>query len=204
MKTIVKILVTAALLVLNLSNANAVAAEVGHPAPNFTLTDVTGASHSLAELKGKTVVLEWVNPECPFVQKHYDHSGNIPKLQKAATADGVVWLSINSTAPGKEGDYDATAVKAWETRVHFAATAYLRDQDGKVGRLYDARTTPHLFVINPDGNLVYAGGIDSIRSARVEDIAKADNYVSDALADVKAGKPVRTATSRPYGCAVKY
>jgi len=205
MKNIAKLLVAAvALLALNLAAARAATAEVGHPAPDFTLTDLAGTSHSLSEFKGKTVVLEWVNPECPFVQKHYDHSGNIPKLQKTATADGVIWLSINSTAPGKEGDYDAAAVEAWQARVHSAATAYLRDQDGKVGRLYDARTTPHLFVINAQGNLVYAGGIDSIRSTRVEDIAKATNYVGDALADVKAGKPVRKATSQPYGCAVKY
>lgn len=205
MKTIAKLLTTATmLLVLNLSAANAATAEVGHPAPDFTLTDVTGASHSLAEFKGRTVVLEWVNPECPFVQKHYDHSGNIPKLQQSATADGVVWLSINSTSPGKEGDYDPAAVKVWQTKVHAAATAYLRDPTGKVGKLYDARTTPHIFIINPQGDLVYAGGIDSIRSARVEDIARATNYVSDALADVKAGKPVRKATSQPYGCAVKY
>ena len=205
MKTIAKILTAAAiLLVLSLVPGKAATAEVGHPAPDFKLTDIDGVSHTLADFKGKTVVIEWVNPECPFVQKHYDQSGNIPKLQKSATANGVVWLSINSTAPGKEGDYPTSAVKAWQERVHWAATAYFRDQDGKVGKLYDARTTPHIFIIDPHGNLVYAGGIDSIRSSRVEDIAKATNYVSDALADVKAGKPVRKATSQPYGCAVKY
>ncbi len=205
MKTLAKFLTAAAtLLLLTFSPARAAGAEVGQPAPQFSLTDLSGATHSLADFKGKTVVLEWVNPECPFVQKHYDHSGNIPKLQTSAIADGVVWLSINSTAPGKEGDYDVATAKAWQARIHSAATAYLRDPDGKVGHLYDARTTPHLFVIDPQGKLVYAGGIDSIRSTRVEDIAKATNYVSDALADVKAGKPVRQATSKPYGCSVKY
>jgi len=204
MKTILRILAAAGLLAALTSGLVAATAEVGQAAPGFTLTGLDGATHSLADFKGKTVVLEWVNPECPFVQKHYDHSGNIPKLQQAATADGVVWLTINSAAPGKDGDYDAAAVRKWQARIHSAATAYLRDQDGKVGRLYDARTTPHVFVINAEGRLVYAGGIDSIRSARVEDIASATNYVSDALADVKAGKPVRKATSQPYGCSVKY
>lgn len=204
MKTIARILTTAALAAVLSTGLFAVTAEVGQAAPDFTLTAIDGTSHALSEFKGKTVVLEWVNPECPFVQKHYDHSGNIPKLQKSATADGVIWLSVNSSAPGKEGDYDVAAAKAWQARVHSAATAYFRDQDGKVGKLYDARTTPHIFVIDPQGKLVYAGGIDSIRSTRVEDIAKATNYVSDALADVKAGRSVRKATSQPYGCAVKY
>lgn len=179
-------------------------AEVGKAAPDFTLTDINGNKHSLSDFKGKTVVLEWVNPECPFVVKHYDKSGNMPKLQQAATADGVVWLSINSAAAGKEGDYDAAQVQGWQQRVHAAATAYFRDQDGKVGRLYDARTTPHMYVIDAGGTLVYAGGIDSIRSSRVEDIAHATNYVAAALADLKAGKPVHTANAQPYGCSVKY
>src|SRR4051812_40822877 len=204
MKTIAQMLTTAVLMAVLNTGLVAATAEVGQPAPDFTLTAIDGSKHALSEFKGRTVVLEWVNPECPFVQKHYDHSGNIPKLQKTATDDGVVWLSINSAAPGKEGDYDVAAAKAWQARVHSAATAYFRDQDGKVGKLYDARTTPHVFVINAEGKLVYAGGIDSIRSTRVEDIAKATHYVSDALADVKAGTPVRKATSQPYGCAVKY
>ena len=204
MKSFLRLLLTAVALFAGLGLSRAATAKVGQAAPDFTLTDVNGVKHSLSEFKGKTVVLEWVNPECPFVQKHYDHSGNIPGLQKAATADGVVWLSINSAAAGKEGDYDPARVKAWQQRIHSAATDYFRDQDGKVGQLYDARTTPHLFIINGSGTLVYAGGIDSIRSTRVEDIAKATNYVREALADVKAGKPVRTPTSQPYGCAVKY
>jgi glutathione peroxidase-family protein len=180
------------------------AVEVGQVAPDFTLQDLSGVSRSLSDYRGKTIVLEWVNPECPFVQKHYDHSGNIPKIQKNATADGTIWLSINSAAPGKDGDYDPAAAKAWQERVHSNATDYFRDRNGKVGKLYDARTTPHLFIIDPKGVLVYEGGIDSIRSTRVEDIAKATNYVTGALADLREGRPVQHPTSRPYGCSVKY
>jgi hypothetical protein len=204
MKIIPRILSATVMLIALSITLKAASAEVGQTAPDFTLTDLAGNRHSLSDYKGKTVVLEWVNPECPFVQKHYDHSGNIPRLQKNATADGVVWLSINSAAPGKDGDYDTADAKAWQERVHSHATDYFRDQNGKVGKLYDARTTPHLFIIDAKGVLVYAGGIDSIRSARVEDISKATNYVAAALADLKAGKSVEHATSRPYGCSVKY
>ncbi len=204
MKSLTKILLAGVASLAALGLGRAATAEVGRAAPDFTLTDISGKAHSLSEFKGKTVVLEWVNPECPFVMKHYDHSGNMPKTQQAATADSVVWLSINSAAPGKEGDYDPAQVKAWQDRIHSAATAYLRDQTGAVGHLYDARTTPHMYVIDPAGTLVYAGGIDSIRSSKTEDIAKATNYVNAALADLKAGRPVRTKNAQPYGCSVKY
>jgi hypothetical protein len=204
MKNITRLLLGVAAIAAGTTGLQAATAEVGQAAPDFTLTDINGNRHALSDFKGKTVVLEWVNPLCPFVQKHYDQSGNIPKLQKSATGDGVVWLTINSAAPGKEGDYDSAQVRDWQKRINSSATAYLRDQEGKVGRMYDARTTPHMYVINPGGTLVYAGGIDSIRSSRVEDIGKATNYVTEALADVKAGKAVRTAHSRPYGCSVKY
>jgi hypothetical protein len=180
------------------------AATVGQPAPAFTLIDLNGKTLSLADFKGKVVVLEWTNPECPFVKKHYDKSGNMPATQKSAVADGVIWLSINSSAAGKEGDYDVAAAKLWLAAEKSAATAYLRDIDGKVGHLYGAKTTPHLFVINAEGVLVYAGAIDSIRSANPSDIAKAENYVSSALAAIKAGKPVEKANTQPYGCSVKY
>lgn len=180
------------------------AATVGQPAPAFTLTDLDGKTHSLSDFKGKTVVLEWVNPECPFVVKHYEKSGNLPATQKAAVEDGVVWLLINSAAPGKQGDYDVTAAKAWLEKNKAAATAYLRDPDGKVGKAYDAKTTPHMYVINPQGILVYNGAIDSKRSANAKDIESAENYVKSALAALKAGEPVATATSQPYGCSVKY
>lgn len=180
------------------------APEVGKPAPDFTLTDITGTAHQLSSFAGKTVVLEWVNPECPFVVKHYEKSGNMPKTQKAALADGVVWLQINSGHAGAQGDFEPAKVKEWMTKTGASSSAYFRDADGKVGKLYDARTTPHMFVINPQGVLVYAGGIDDIRSANPDDIAKATNYVTAALADLKAGRAVQTATSRPYGCSVKY
>jgi len=180
------------------------AAVVGEAAPAFTLTDIKGASHSLSDFKGKTVVLEWVNPECPFVVKHYEKSGNIPALQKSATADGVVWLSINSAAAGKQGDYDTAQVAAWSEKTKAAPTAYLRDSDGKVGKAYGAKTTPQIYVINAEGTLVYNGAIDSIRSADAADIAKAENFATAALAAVKAGKPVEKATTQPYGCSVKY
>lgn len=180
------------------------AATVGQPAPAFTLTDLDGKTHSLSDFKGKTVVLEWLNPECPFVVKHYEKSGNIPATQKAATADGVVWLQINSAASGKQGDYDAEKAKAWQAKNKAAATAYLRDADGKVGKAYDAKTTPHMYVINAEGVLVYNGGIDDKRSADAKDIETAENYVKSALAAVKAGQPVAKATTQPYGCSVKY
>jgi hypothetical protein len=148
-------------------------------------------------------VLEWVNPECPFVQKHYT-SGNMPATQKAAMADGVVWLSINSGHAGAEGDFDAAKAAAWLKSMNAAPTAYFRDQDGKIGRLYSAKTTPHLFVVTPDGRLAYDGAIDSIRSANKDDIPKATNYVNAALAAVKNHQSVAKSATQPYGCAVKY
>lgn len=180
------------------------AATVGQPAPAFTLTDLDGKTHSLSDFKGKTVVLEWVNQECPFVVKHYEKSGNLPATQKAAVADGVVWLLINSAAPGKQGDYDAEKVKAWMEKNKVAATAYFRDQDGKVGRAYDAKTTPQIYVINAEGVLVYNGAIDSKRSTDAKDIEGAENYAKSALAAVKEGRPVATPVTQPYGCSVKY
>ena len=203
MNTTQRLLVLAVALAAAFVTIGRAAANVGAPAPDFSVTDLQGKVHRLADYKGKTVVLEWVNPECPFVVKHYG-SGNIPKLQKTATADGVVWLTINSARRGGQGDYDANAAQGWLNKQGAAQTAYLRDQDGKVGRLYGAKTTPHLYVIDPAGTLVYNGAIDSIRSADVDDLAKAENYVTSALAAVKAGRPVSKATSQPYGCGIKY
>lgn len=204
MKSLTKFVLAGVASLAALSIGQAATAQVGKTAPDFTLTDINGNKHSLSALKGKTVVLEWVNPECPFVVKHYDKTGNIPKTQKAATGDGVVWLQINSAQPGAQGDFNPAKVSAWQKRHAVASTAYFRDQDGKVGKLYDARTTPHLYVIDPAGTLVYAGGIDDIRSSRPEDIAKATNYVNAALSDLKSGQPVRTKNSQPYGCSIKY
>lgn len=180
------------------------AAQVGQRAPDFTLKDIQGQSHSLSGFKGRTVVLEWVNPECPIVVKHYEQSGNMPRLQKEAAERGVVWLQINSGHEGAQGDYEPAEVREWMGKNQVVAAAYFRDRDGKVGTMYGARTTPHMYVIDPQGMLVYAGGIDSIKSGNPDDIARATNYVREALEDLKAGRPVRTATSSPYGCSVKY
>lgn len=169
-----------ALAAASIASANV---SIGSAAPDFTLTDIDGNTHRLSDFRGKTVVLEWVNQECPFVVKHYD-SGNIPKVQAAALADGVVWLAINSGHVGAQGDFSTDQVKAWQKETGANFTAYCRDQDGKVGRLYGAKTTPHMYVITADGTLVYNGAIDSIRSANKADIAKAENYVTSALAAV--------------------
>lgn len=173
------------------------------PAPAFTAIDVDGKSRSLAEFKGKTVVLEWVNEGCPYVKKHY--SGNMQGLQQAATADGVVWLSVASSAPGKQGYFpDGGAAKTWMKARGAKPTTLLLDPDGVVATAYKAKTTPHMYVIDPAGQLVYQGAIDDKPSSKVEDIASAKNYVAAALADLKAGRKVAVAASQPYGCAVKY
>ena len=181
----------------------AAAAVVGQAAPAFTLTDSKGKPHSLADFKGKTVVLEWWNHQCPFVGKHYG-SGNMQKLQKEWTAKGVVWLTINSSATGKQGYVDGAGANALMKEKGGAPTAVLLDHDGKVGRAFGAKTTPHMFVIDARGTVVYAGGIDDTPSTDQGDIATAKNFVATALAEVTAGKPVTTPTSQPYGCSVKY
>lgn len=196
-----KILIAATAIAIS---APAVAAAVvGQPAPAFTATDSNGKSHSLSAYRGKTVVLEWTNAECPFVQKFYT-AGDMQRTQSAARADGVVWLTINSGATGKQGHVNGQQANAIMKRQGFNSTAYLLDASGDIGRAYGAKTTPHMFVIDPKGTLVYAGGIDNIPSADPADIGKAQNFVKLALADIKAGKPVATTTSKPYGCSVKY
>jgi len=188
---------------LGLASLAAARVEIGASAPDFTLTDIDGHTHRLSDYRGKTVILEWVNPECPFVVKHYE-SGNLPATQGAATAQGVVWLLINSAHPGAQGDFSVDEARAWQARTGAAANAYLRDSDGTVGRLYDAKTTPHLFIITADGLLAYDGAIDSIRSTRQSDIAKAENYVTSALGALMRGEPVETTVTAPYGCTIKY
>ena len=178
-------------------------ATVGQPAPSFSLVDDNGTSHALSDYKGKIVVLEWNNPECPFVKKHYS-SGNIPKQQAEATAQGVVWLTINSAAPGKQGHLERVGAKAFDAHYHAAPTAYLFDADGKVGHLYGAKTTPHIFIIDEKGVLRYNGGIDSIASVDKDDLAKATQYVPQVIGEIKSGKAVSVPTSEPYGCSVKY
>jgi peroxiredoxin len=179
------------------------AATVGQPAPTFTVADSAGKPMSLADFKGKTVVLEWVNPGCPYVRKHYD-SANMQATQKAATGAGVVWLSINSTHTGAS-DYKKPAdMAAWMKAQNAAASATLMDSDGKAGKAYGARTTPHMYIVDAKGTLVYAGGIDDKATANPADVKTAKNHVNAALADIAAGKPVAQATTRPYGCSVKY
>jgi peroxiredoxin len=179
------------------------AASVGAPAPDFQLKDATGKLVKLADFKGKHVVLEWTNPGCPFVVKHYG-SQNMQGLQKEFTAKNVVWLSVSSTAPG-HSDYLAPAAltakyKQWGS----ANSAMLMDDDGTVGKAYSARTTPHMYVIDPAGKLVYAGGIDDKRSSNPDDVKTAKNFVRAALGESMAGKAVSTPTATPYGCSVKY
>jgi hypothetical protein len=178
-------------------------AGVGKPAPDFTLMDSTGKSHTLSAYRGQHVVLEWVNFGCPFVRKHYD-SGNMQRLQKAYTGKGVVWLSINSSAAGKQGHHTPAEINAALARHGAAPTAYLVDAAGTTGHAYGARTTPHMFVVNPAGTIVYAGGIDDRPSTDVADIEGATNYVRAALDEVLAGKAVSVADTKPYGCSVKY
>ncbi len=178
-------------------------AEVGKQAPDFTGTDTKGVQHKLSDFKGKTVVLEWTNPGCPFVVKHYD-SNNMQSLQKAAVADGVIWLSVASSATDKEGYLNAADSEKYMTEKASAPSARLLDPTGEIGHLYDAKTTPHMYVIDKDGILVYAGAIDSNDSFKPETIQGATNYVTEALKALKEGKPVEVASTKPYGCGVKY
>ena len=187
----------------NSTQASGTTVRVGEPAPDFTGVDSNGKTHRLSDFKGKTVVLEWTNHECPFVRKHYE-SGNMQKLQKTATSDGVVWLSIVSSAPSQQGNVNGQKANELTKSRQAAPTAVLLDAEGTIGRSYNARTTPHMFVIAPDGKLVYAGGIDSISSSDKADISKAQNYVTAALKAVKSGQPVSKPMTQPYGCSVKY
>lgn len=183
--------------------AGAQAATVGQAAPDFTLKDVNGKTVRLSDYRGRHVVLEWTNPGCPFVQKHYD-SGNMQTLQKEAAAKNVVWLAINSTE-ASHGDYLSPAqLGRWMNEQKAAPAATLMDEDGAAGRAYAARVTPHMYIVDPQGKLVYAGGIDSIPSGRVEDIKTAVNYVRTGLGEALAGKPLSQPTTRPYGCTIKY
>jgi len=179
------------------------AAIVGAPAPAFTGVDTKGKTHTLAEFRGKWVVLEWHNNGCPYVKKHYG-SGNMQKLQREWTRRGVVWLTVISSAPGNQGYVTAAEADAYVAQSKAAPTAILLDPGGDIGRLYEARTTPHMFVVNPQGLLIYNGAIDDRPSTNSADVATASNYISAALAEVMAGKPVTTPTTRPYGCSVKY
>lgn len=179
------------------------APEVGKPAPDFSAVDSNGKTHKLTGYRGKIVVLEWTNDGCPYVKKHYG-SGNMQSLQKYAAAKGIVWLTIVSSAPGKQGYVDGAQANELTKSRGAAPTAVLLDPEGAVAHLYDARTTPHMFIVNKDGTLVYMGGIDDKPTSNPDDIPSAKNYVRVALDEVLAGKPVAEAVTRPYGCSVKY
>src|SRR2546423_12031231 len=189
-----KTLITSVALLFATAALSMAAPKIGEPAPDFTLTDIKGKQHSLADYKGKYVVLEWNNPDCPFVRKHYD-SDNMQKLQQEAEKKGAVWLTINSGAEGKQGAYPPDRQGQILGEKHSQPTAYLLDGDGKVGHLYEAKTTPHMFIIDPQGKLIYAGGIDDKPTPNPADIQSSKNYVRVALDEAMAGKPVSTPTS---------
>lgn len=176
---------------------------VGSAAPDFSVTDSKGKTQSIFQYKGKYVVLEWFNPDCPFVKKHYG-GGNMQKLQEEYTSKDVVWLAIDSSAPGKEGNLTPEQAEKKMAEWKVKSTALLLDPDGKAGKAYGAKNTPHMFIINPEGKVVYQGAIDSKASPNPDDIASSTNYVKVALDESLSGKKVSTPNTRPYGCSVKY
>jgi len=185
------------------AHAVSAAMQIGRPAPDFTATDSKGTTLSLGQFRGKTVVLEWTNADCPYTHKHYA-SGNMQSIQVLAQKSGVVWLTVISSAPGKQGYVNGPAADALTQSRGAAPTAVLLDPSGTLGRLYGAKTTPHMFVIDQNGILQYMGGIDSIATADVGDIAHAEPYLKEAMLAVAQGRPVEHAVTPPYGCSVKY
>jgi peroxiredoxin len=194
---------SAAAAIILLASAAAFAARVGEAAPDFVATDSNGQTHHLAEYRGKYVVLEWHNNGCPYTQKHY-LSGNMENLQREWTARGVIWFTVISSAPGAQGYVTGAQENAYMLQMHAAPTAALLDPEGQLGHLYEAKTTPHMFVIDPQGVLIYDGAIDDRATPDPSDIAGATNYVSQALNEAMSGKPVSVPATRPYGCSVKY
>ena len=177
--------------------------QLGALAPDVPAVDADGRRRTLKDFLGKVVVLEWTSSECPYSRKHYD-SGTMQRLQQAAVADGTIWLTVSSSAPGREGYFTPKTARAWRARVGNHATAILLDGDGKLGRAYAARATPHMFIIDRAGRLAYMGGIDDRPFADPESLKGAKPYVALALADLKAGRPVATPVTPPYGCSVRY
>lgn len=179
------------------------AVRIGDKAPDFTATDTNGQAHKLSGYAGKFVVLEWHNRGCPYTQKHYT-SGNMERLQREWTTRGVIWLTVISSAPGKQGYVTAADENSYVKEMKAAPTAVLLDPTGAVGHLYDAKTTPQMIVINPQGVMIYDGAIDDKATTDTADIATSKNYVQQALEDAMAGKAVSVSSTRPYGCSVKY
>jgi hypothetical protein len=202
---IIRRVLTATVLACSFSAAVHAASDlqVGQPAPDFTAVDSKGAAHSLREFRGKPVVLEWTNADCPFTRKHYT-SGNMQSVQALARKDGVVWLTVVSSAPGQQGYVNGPAADRLTQTRGAVPTAVLLDSSGTVGRLYHAKTTPHMYVIDKNGDLQYMGGMDSIASTDVSDIASAEPYLKEAMLAVVDGKPVPHPVTRPYGCSIKY
>jgi peroxiredoxin len=198
-----RLILCAAVAAALVSFTAAAQVRVGEQAPNFTATDSNGKAETLANFKGKWVVLEWHNHDCPFTKKHYD-SGNMQGLQKQWTAKGVVWFTVISSAPGQQGYVTASEENAYMAKAHAVPTAALLDPTGKLGHLYNAKTTPQMIVIDPNGKVVYDGAIDSVPTPDSADIKGADNYLNDALTAALAGKPVAKPYTQPYGCSVKY
>jgi len=192
-----------ALCTVGLATHLALAVAVGGPAPDFTGKGSDGKDYKLSDYKGKFVVLEWYNRDCPFIHKHYD-SGNMQSLQDTYGKKGVVWFEIASSAKGKEGYMTATEMQENRIKNKTKADATLMDPDATIARLYEAKTTPHMFIVDPKGVLIYQGAIDDHNSADADDIPKSKNYVATALDEALAGKPVTTASTHPYGCSVKY
>jgi peroxiredoxin len=203
MKSLPVLAAVAALAAALLPVSACAQAVVGSPAPDFTATDSHGQTHALDQYRGKYVVLEWHNQGCPYTRKHYV-SGNMQALQKEWTAKGVVWFTVISSAPGKQGYVSDAQENEYLAQMHAAPTAVLMDPEGKLGHLYDAKTTPELYVIDPEGKLIYEGAIDDRPTPDVSDIKGADNYLNDALTEAMAGKPVVHSYTRSYGCSVKY
>lgn len=201
----VAVLIIATILIFGTFSSSMAAekAQVGNPAPDFTLVDTNGEDRTLSDYRGKYVVLEWINYDCPFVAKHYN-SKNMQSLQDQYRDKGILWLAVNSSAEGKQGQFSNNEIHTRLQKHQSTVDAYLLDGNGEVGRLYGATHTPHMYIIDPQGTLVYMGAIDSIRSANIADIAEADNYVTMALEAVLGGDEVPVKTTRAYGCTVKY
>lgn len=197
------LLFTLGLALLPFTTPARAAPEIGKPAPEFMANDVDGHHVMLSSLKGKAIVLEWSNPDCPFVHKQYD-TGNMQAVQKEATKDNVIWITIDSSAKGKEGNYPAPELKKIYADQKANFSHLIIDESGEIGKLYAAKTTPHMFVINEKGVLVYAGAIDDKSGFAKEEVKTAKNYILAALNDLKAGRPVAISSTKPYGCSVKY
>ena len=202
--TLAALAMTATFLLATAAHAQETPYRLGTTVPaSLTFTDTDGKVHTMSQFRGKPVVLEWTNPGCPFVQKHYK-SGNMTKLQADVTAKDIAWITVNSSAPGKQGYMDPKTAAADAKKQGYNSTFVALDSEGKLGKAFGAETTPHMYILDATGKLVYMGAIDSIPSFSADDIAKADNYVTKALAEIQAGKPVTTAQTKAYGCSVKY